>query len=247
MDAGVGVPRVVCCPHSGGSAAYFRSWQQLAPADVAVLAVQYPGRQDRLAEPFAVSVREIAEAVAVEISQQPSPVVLFGHSMGASVAYETARWLAATGVRLAGLVVSSHTPPAVPVDSDIHLRADDEMWRALAELGGTEPAILQMVDLREIFTPILRADLALDAAYFNPAAAGSLGAPILGLAGRQDVVAPPDSMLGWREVTTNWFDLRTFDGDHFYLQDRGEQVLHMVCELLSAGARTSRRAVDLAP
>src|SRR5437764_673359 len=119
-----GEPRIVCCPHSGGSAAYFRPWQQLAPPDVTVLAVQYPGRHDRLAEPFARSIQEVADAVAAEIGQQSAPVVLFGHSMGSSVAYETARRLRGIGAPLAALVVSAHTPPAVPVDSDIHLMPD---------------------------------------------------------------------------------------------------------------------------
>lgn len=231
-DASLGVPRIVCCPHSGGSATYFRPWQDLAPGGVAVQAVQYPGRQDRLAEPFAASVREIAEGIAGEIARHSSPVVLFGHSMGSSVAYETARRLRGSGVPLAGLVVSAHTPPDVPVDSDIHLLPEDEMWRALAELGGTEPEILDLVDLRALFTPILRADLALDATYLEPAAAGSLDVPVLAIAGIQDAVAPPDAVRRWAGVTRDRFELHTFDGDHFYLQHHAAEVVRLACGLL---------------
>jgi pyochelin biosynthesis protein PchC len=233
-DPSSGLPRIVCCPHSGGNAAYFRSWQDLAPAGVSVLAVQYPGRHDRLAEPYAGSIEQIAEQIAEEIGRYPAPTVLFGHSMGSSVAYETARRLRAADLPLGGLVVSAHTPPDVPVDSDIHLLPEAQMWQALTELGGTEPEILHLGDLRDLFTPLLRADLALDAGYRQPAAAGSLDVPVVAIAGNQDAVAPPDAVRGWREVTTGRFELHTFDGDHFYLQRHAAAVVALAARLLPA-------------
>jgi pyochelin biosynthetic protein PchC len=231
-------PRVICCPHSGGSATYFRSWQRSAPPDVAVLAVQYPGRHERLADPFAGSVREMADGLATEILRDSfAPVVLFGHSMGAAVAFETARRIRAAGVPLAALIVSSHTPPAVPVDSDLHTLPDEEMWRELAALGGTEPEILEMTDLREVYSPIVRADLTVSAEYVDPDCAGSLDVPVLALAGTRDAIAPADSMARWAEVTTAGWELRTYEGDHFHLQDHAEDILHTAYEMLSANDR----------
>ncbi|MGC4892240.1 thioesterase II family protein [Micromonospora sp. DT31] len=234
-DPSTGRPRIVCCPHSGGTAVYFRSWQELAPAGVSVLSVQYPGRHDRLAEPYADSIEQIAAALAEEIGRHPAPTVLFGHSMGSSVAYETARLLRLAGVPLDGLVVSAHTPPDVPVDSDIHLLPDAEMWQELTKLGGTEPEILEMVDLREIFTPLVRSDLALDATYLRPAARRSLDVPVVAIAGNQDAVAPPSDVRAWSGVTTGRFEMHTFDGDHFYLQQHAAEVVALAVGLL-AGA-----------
>ncbi len=237
IDSGAGPPRIVCYPHSGGSASYFRQWQHCAPPDVAVLAVQYPGRHDRLAEPFARSVQEMADAVAAEIAEDSAAVVLFGHSMGAAVAFETARRLRPTGIPLVGLIVSSHTPPAVPVTSDVHLLPDDRMWRALASLGGTEPEILEMTELRDIYTPVVRADLTVSAEYLDPDCAGSLDVPVHALTGTHDVIAPAESMTRWCEVTTGRFDVRTFDGDHFYLQNHGAEILRMTGDLLAASGQ----------
>ena len=82
---------LVCCPHAGGSAAFYTAWARLLPPHVELLAVQYPGRQDRLAEPAATSMDELAEAVAAVLrADRPDrDRVLFGHSMGASVCPKT--------------------------------------------------------------------------------------------------------------------------------------------------------------
>jgi pyochelin biosynthetic protein PchC len=199
-----------------------------------VLAVQYPGRHERLAEPFAGSVTEMADGLAAEVGQDPAPVVMFGHSMGAAIAFETSRRLQATSVPLAGLIVSSHTPPTVPITSDLHRLPDAEMWHALAGLGGTEPEILELPDLRELYTPVLRADLTVSAAYLDPDSPGSLHVPVLALTGTRDSIAPAESMRRWSEVTTDRFGLRTFDGDHFYLQDHGAEILRLASEILFA-------------
>ena len=233
-DTGAEVPRLICCPHSGGSASFFRPWQQWAPSEVAVLAVQYPGRHDRLTEPFARSVVEMADAVAAEIGRHSPPLVLFGHSMGASVAFETARRLRAAGVAVAGLIVSSHPAPTVPITSDLHRRGDDEMWRVLAELGGTEAEILELAELREISTPVIRADLTVSAEYLDRDCAQCLDVPVFAVTGTDDVIAPAESMVGWGEVTTDRFELRALAGDHFYLQAHAGRILRLARDLLAA-------------
>ncbi|MEY9893890.1 surfactin synthase thioesterase subunit [Catenulispora sp. MAP12-49] len=43
--------RLLCLPHAGGSASFFRAVSQALAPKVEVLAVQYPGRQDRRGEP----------------------------------------------------------------------------------------------------------------------------------------------------------------------------------------------------
>ena len=89
-----GAVQLICFPHAGGSASsYYRLSELLAP-DVAVSAVQYPGRQNRQNEPCIESIEEMAAAVARALTGTlQQPYAFFGHSMGAVVAYETARLL----------------------------------------------------------------------------------------------------------------------------------------------------------
>ncbi|MET9854935.1 thioesterase domain-containing protein [Streptomyces sp. NPDC006450] len=56
-------PRLVCLPHAGGSASYYFPFSAALSPAAQVLAVQYPGRQDRRNDPSLRSVPELAEAV----------------------------------------------------------------------------------------------------------------------------------------------------------------------------------------
>src|SRR5687767_15700848 len=84
--------RLVCLPHAGGSASfYFPVSRSLSP-EVDVLAVQYPGRQDRRHEPMVADIPALSRLVADELAGWlDKPLALFGHSMGASLAFEVAQ------------------------------------------------------------------------------------------------------------------------------------------------------------
>ncbi|MEV4257328.1 alpha/beta fold hydrolase, partial [Spirillospora sp. NPDC049652] len=104
--------RMFCFPHAGGSAVFYRSWAEAVGPAVELHAVQYPGRADRLRDPLVPDARRLARLVAGAIGQYADrPAVLFGHSMGALVAYETALLMRERGLPLAHLVASGARSP----------------------------------------------------------------------------------------------------------------------------------------
>lgn len=108
--------RLICFPHAGGAAGGYRGWALDAPWDVEVSAVQYPGRGDRFGEHPAADMTSLVDDVVAGLLREHTAdalatTVLFGHSMGAAVAYETARRLAVTGRPPAALVVSGQPAP----------------------------------------------------------------------------------------------------------------------------------------
>src|SRR5947207_2161455 len=119
--------RLVCFPHAGAGATAYRSWPDLLPPDVELLSVCYPGRQDRFAEPFAPSVDALAAGVAdALVPLTGGPFALFGHSMGAMVAYEVAvRLEQAHGIVPRHLFLSGRRTPDREDLRNLHL-ADDE-------------------------------------------------------------------------------------------------------------------------
>ncbi|MFE0777754.1 thioesterase II family protein, partial [Streptomyces sp. NPDC058861] len=179
--ADAGAPCLVLFPHAGGSAGFFTPLARaLAPA-VRVLAVQYPGRLERRAHPPAGDVRELARhalaAVAEAVAGTPAgdgtaPLVLFGHSMGSLVAFEAAL-LAERGhgpAPAALLASGGRAPDLTRVDPAI-LRSDDSLVEEVLLLGGTDRAVLDDPDLRELILPALRADYrALQSYVPDPAA-----------------------------------------------------------------------------
>ncbi|WP_181784834.1 thioesterase II family protein, partial [Pseudonocardia pini] len=92
--------RLVCLPHAGGAASAYRPWLAVAPADVELTLVQYPGRQDRIREEPWRDAVAMARAIVEELRGETRPLVLFGHSLGGTIAFEVARRLRRPPVRL---------------------------------------------------------------------------------------------------------------------------------------------------
>lgn len=221
--------RVVIFPHAGGSASYYLEYANALAPHADVLAVQYPGRQNRIAEPTIDSVAGLAEELARELREWADrPLAFFGHSMGAAVAFETARCFERDGVKgPERLFVSGCRAPLLPRTSRIHQLPDDELLAEISALGGTDERVLAIPDLRALILPSLRADYAAIETYHStPEATVSL--PITALAGESDPNARVDQVGEWERHTTGAFDLRVFPGGHFFVADRTADVVEVL-------------------
>ncbi|MFI6644590.1 thioesterase II family protein [Streptomyces sp. NPDC050504] len=239
-DTGNGT-RLVCFPHAGGSATAYAPLAHALSADFDVVAVQYPGRQERYAEePFAAMaplVEAVAGQLAGGLAADPGrPYALFGHSMGALVAFETARLLDRDGPAAPRrLFLSGRGAPSVRAGVRHAPRGDAELVAEVRGLGGTDQSLLDDPDVLEMVLPALRADYLALATYRWDGGA-PLAAPITALVGESDPMVPVDEVRGWRERTSGDFSLQVFPGGHFYLADDVDRVAAAVTGGLLADA-----------
>jgi surfactin synthase thioesterase subunit len=236
-------PRLVCFPHAGGSATAFKDLAHALPADFDVVCVQYPGRQDRYCEEPFTALAPLAGAVAEELTRELAadggrPYALFGHSMGALVAFETARLLAQG--ELPGpqrLFLSGRGGP----DTDslpYHLYDDADVLADVRRLGGTEQTMLDDPDILELVLPALRADYRALGTY-RWRGGEPLAAPVTALTGDSDPMMTVQDARTWRAHTTGDFALKVFPGGHFYLFDHLDQVAAALTEGLLTKATAS--------
>ncbi len=211
---------VICFPHAGGTAAYWHSLSATLTPEVEALAVQYPGRQDRHREPAVTDLHVLADRIAEAIGEPVfRPRAFFGHSMGASLAYEVA-------VRLEG------RPDAAPTALILSGRRAPSRWRPTPEpaddatliakvraLGGTAAERLSDPDVLELVLPALRADHRALATYRDTPGA-PVSCPVVALAGDADTESSVSDVDAWRHHTTGGFELRVFSGGHFFVADR---------------------------
>ncbi|WP_432127451.1 thioesterase II family protein [Streptomyces sp. bgisy082] len=227
---------LVCFPHAGGSASYWRPLALALSPAVDVSAVQYPGRLDRLREAPVEDLHRLADLIAEALGPSGGrPRALLGHSMGASLAYEVAVRLA----RVPGggpdlLVVSGRRAPAAARWRDRYVPlGDDELVARVRRLGGTDAAVFDEPDLLELILPALRGDYRALASY-EDTPGRPLACPVVALAGDRDTEATAEEVGAWGEHTSGAFRTHVFEGGHFFLNDHADEVAGLVRGLLSA-------------
>jgi surfactin synthase thioesterase subunit len=232
--------RLVCFPHAGGSASFFVPVSaRLAPA-VDVFAVQYPGRQDRRAEPNIGSIAGLADEIHRALDGLlDGPTAFFGHSMGAVLAYEVAlRRQAAGRAPLLRLYASGRRAPSLYRAEALHQRGEESIIAELRQLDGTGAGLLDDPDVLAMIMPAIRSDYrAIEMYRHTPGQA--LSCPVTAIIGDSDPRVSAAEAQPWAGHTTGPFDLRSFPGGHFYLVDQGPQVIELIRGDLAA-ARMNR-------
>lgn len=228
--------RLVCFPFAGGSAAAFHRWGQELPDDVELVAIQYPGRGARFRDPRLTDLADMvndAQAALATISDRP--LVFFGHSMGASIAFELARRLERSGAGPKMLFLSGRASPDSRASlGHRHRLPDSELLSHLRDLAGTPDEVLANQDLLDLLLPVLRSDLQAIETWVTQDFA-PVSVPMVVFGGLDDPIVPVSSLDGWRGFASV-FQKRVFPGHHFFINDHQSLVIAlMLSRLREAG------------
>lgn len=214
--------RLFCLPHAGGGSIAFHSWRAKLPPLVQICPVLLPGREMRLEESFYTQMDPLVEAITQELTPWLEvPFVVFGHSMGALLAFEWVRNLRRNGLPMPNWIFLSGRPaPDAQMDSSsLQSLPDREFLEQLTlRYQGISQEFLRDPDLIQFFLPVLRADIAVVESYQFHAEA-PLDCPMTVFGGVEDATASYEQLLAWKNHTQERFQLQLFPGGHFYSQD----------------------------
>jgi surfactin synthase thioesterase subunit len=234
----VEIPRLFCFPYAGAGASVFLSWTDALAEHLDVWAVQPPGRETRLREPSLARVEDVVDALLPALLPfADRPFALFGHSLGALVAFELARRLERDGERRPVHVFVSgagapHRPRTKP---PIRHLPDAEFRREIARTGGTPSAVIENEELMELFLPMLRADFT-QAETYSCGAADAIDAPITALGGTEDVQVDRARLAAWAELTRAACRRLDLPGGHFFLRESRDPLLEVIARTLASTA-----------
>ena len=230
---------LICFPHAGADATTYRKLagalarQEDGRPPVRVETVSLPGRGRRYAEPLLTNLDSIVDDVLAQIAPWTAVgrYALFGHSMGAWLAYLTAQRLRLDGLRPPfRLIVSGARPPRMGTRKALHALDQHALVDELKSMGGFPQALLDNAEALAYFLPILRADLQALATYM-PRQQPPLNIPITVFRGAGDFVAREDA-LAWQEESSQAVKLHEFDGNHFFVLEQASAVAFAARKIL---------------
>lgn len=232
--------RLFCFPYAGGGATVFRTWQSELPQEVEVCPVQLPGRGRRLKEAAYTNVHTLVQELAQGLFPfLGKPFAFFGHSMGATISFELARYLRREHHLMPRhLFVSGRRAPHMSAThAPTHNLPDPEFLVALRDLKGTPHEALEHPDLMELVLPLLRADFELSETY-TYLNGPLLDCPMSIYGGQEDDDVPREHLEAWGELTTGTVSLKIFPGDHFFVNTAQTALLRTLSQELKQTART---------
>lgn len=219
--------RLYCFCYAGGNAVSYLPWQALLNPAIEVCAVQLPGRGARMGEAPMATLTAVIEGIAHAMGRQSRlPFAFFGHSLGALLAFELARYCKRYFLPMpAHLFVSGCDAPQFrDPPKDLHLLSDDDLIEELRNYNGTPPDILAHRELMDLVLPIVRADFSLVETY-RYRASPLLNVPMTVLAGTTDERSSQDQVDGWAREGAAGCDIRWFEGDHFFIHSQRDAVM----------------------
>lgn len=219
--------RLFCFPYAGGGAMAYYRWPSRILADVEVARVLLPGRERRLREPLFMRLESLVDALTEELFPWiDGPFMLYGHSMGALLAFELARGLRRRYNLLpVHLFVSGYRAPQLPPGEVPFSHLPDAAFiDRVRQYGGLPDLVAQNDELLEIFLPILRADFEMTETYVYKEEP-PFEFPITAFGGISDPKTSRDNILAWKVHTSVQFTTHYFPGGHFFLHDSEALVL----------------------
>ena len=240
--------RLFCFPYAGGGASVYVPWARLLSPTVQLCAVQFPGRETRLRERPYMDLEGLLDGASEAIRPYlDTPFALYGHSMGALIAFELARRLRREGAPAPRrLIVSGHRAPHLPNSHPpiAHLPDLDFLAELRQRYEGIPEEVLRHTNLIALLLPSLRADMALIERYAY-VAAQPLECSISAYGGLQDRVATEAELAAWQTQTQGLFSLNLFSGNHFFIRSAATAVVTTLSRELAemgqspAGASTA--------
>ena len=226
--------RLFCFHYAGGNALIYRTWAQKLPPSVEVVAIQLPGRATRMHQPLVSKVTDLVEPIADALTPfLNEPFAFFGHSMGALISFDVARFLRRQGRALPWhMFVSGRSAPQLDREHRVLYNLPKEEFLAeLQQLDGTPREVLEHPELMDLVLPMLRADFSICDTYEYKEEA-PLACPITALGGLQDYDVSRRRVEAWREQTSATFTLRLLPGNHFFIHTNETLLLNLVASQL---------------
>jgi medium-chain acyl-[acyl-carrier-protein] hydrolase len=227
---------LACFPHAGGGVLSFNGWLRWLPNWLSLVRAQLPGRDDLAAVTPIEQAEMFAPKYLTALRQLGDhPVILYGHSLGAILAFDLARGMRRLGLRPPiALCVSGRRAPSLALShAPLWSMPDDTLIALMRRMGGPMVDVFDNPRWRNNVFPLMRADLAVSDRYSYVAEA-PLDCPIVAFHGVDDPVVKAQEVMVWGAETAGDFRFIPLAGRHFFEVTEQQRIV----ETIAAEAET---------
>lgn len=237
--------RIFCIPYGAAGASIYREWNDLFSENIEVCPIQFPGKEGRIEERLICNIDEAVDSLCKVLETQLDvPFVIYGHSVGALIAYRLAYELCQRGKYPKELLVGAYSSPTI-----IPNPAYEKVREVFKILGFDDiPSLEELYELpedkREFFDeffaheldginmndeirravePVAFSEFSIVGSFQFTKENGVIDVPVTVFHGKKDPVVSDDEILQWENVTSNSFHKYFFEGDHFFIQKEQQQ------------------------
>lgn len=227
--------RLFCFPYAGGGATIYRDWSNDLPDYVELVAIQLPGRESRFSEPYIRRLDVLVDHIYEQVQGlNDKPCLLFGHSLGARLAYETAHRIEQSKTNdLLATIVSGTRAPHLPKDEPIYQLSYEKFKNIIRNNGGTPEAIMNNDEWMEVLIPRVRADYEICDTAPVDAPERKLYSPLVAFGGMTDSLVNNEQFNAWKTKTSGHYSSYLFPGGHFFIQSCYQQVMQSIQQVIS--------------
>ena len=218
-------------PHAGGNKYTYQYFSRYAPAHFDVIALEYPGRGSKAAQSAQRDIKKLAKQLLEEIKNSTSDeYAIYGHSMGALIAFLMTREISNIGLRLPNFLflTGCKGPASRQIERVLHDLPKEELYHELRLFGGVTEEILNEVELMAFFEPIIRADFHAVETYTYDEAK-PLNVPITVVIG-QDEAITLEQVRSWQYESIHPVEVLELPGRHFFNLEHSDKIMKLISE-----------------
>jgi surfactin synthase thioesterase subunit len=237
--------KLFCFPYAGGSSVVFNNWKSYLSYDIELRAIELSGRGKRIMEAHYIdlndAITDVFSLIINEINGGDS-YAFFGHSMGAKIVYELTQKIIEK--RLPGpnhiFLSGRGAPNILRLDEKAyHKLPDEEFKKEILKLGGTPKEFFEHPELVDVFLPLLKNDFRLAHEEAPIKVINPFSCDITVFIGKDEDLTP-EQVDGWKYNTSGICTIHYFNGGHFFINEKTEEVVSTINSTLKQISKTTK-------
>lgn len=225
--------KLFCLPYAGGSSITYKKWSEFLPKSIVVFPIDLAGKGERAGEELYKNVDDaIADIYNIIINEISNDAyAIFGHSLGAILAYEVVQKIKISNKRtpIHTFFSSRRAPHLNPkTEKKYHQMSDELFCKEIQSLGGTPIEFFQHPELIEYILPVLKNDFKLSETVVRNPLITPLDCSITVFMGKDEPSLEAEDVHGWMLHTKDICNVHYLNGGHFFINNETQKILRII-------------------